>query len=245
MKRSLEALVILTAIFAICSCASKPDIRPADIPPPPSDASAAEAAAYKAEVAAKRAEDSSKEAKQSAERAERAAQRAEASAAGRPAPAIKPEPEPTKPAEVEWTYEKNAIRLLLKGDPELNLYQKTSHTLVFCIYNLKDPNVFNQLREERGGLVKLLEGGRFDPSVTYSKRLVIEPGQELTEVWDRSEGARFVGVAAGYYHFQKEKMVKLFPIPVVSEKKGKTVFHKPGPLNIGVYLGAQEIQDLR
>ena len=210
--------------------------------------------AEKAEREAKRCEDSATQAREAADRAERATRRAEALVAGKPAP-VPPTPLPPKPPEppvqpmrteeAEWRYEKEAIRLHLKSDPQLNLYQRSPHTLVLCVYHLRDPNAFNQLLEEKEGLWKLLECGRFDPSVTFSKRVVIQPGQELTELLDRPEGGKYVGLAAGYYLLQKERVVRLFPIPVISEKKGSTIFLKPGRLNIDLYMGPQEIQDLK
>jgi hypothetical protein len=172
--------------------------------------------------------------------------------AGKPSP-VPEKPLPPKPPEmpgmkteeVGWHYAKEAIRLHLKSDPQLNLYQRSPHTLMLCVYHLRDPNAFNQLVEEKEGLWKLLECGRFDPSVTFSKRVVVQPGQELTELLDRPEGAKYVGLVGGYYLLQKERAVRLFPIPVVSEKRGSTTFLKPGLLNIDLYLGPQEFQDFR
>ena len=333
MKRHLEMLFILFVVFWVCSCASKPEVRPTEPPPPPPPgASAAEAASYRAEVAAKKAEDSANQAgavaaevraaaerteraakrsedsatqaREAAERAERAAKRCEdlanqvrqtgegaeravkqcdgsaaqareaadrAESAARRAEALAyakppekplppkppetplppkplvppPEPPIVRTQEAEWRYEKDAVRLHLKSDPQLNLYQRSPHTLVLCVYHLRDPNAFNQQLEEKEGLWKLLECGRFDPSVTFSKRVVIQPGQELTELLDRPEGAKYIGLVAGYYLLQKERVVRLFPIPVASERRGSTVFLKPGMLNIDLFLGPQEIQDLR
>jgi predicted component of type VI protein secretion system len=327
MKRHLEFVLILLIVLSVCSCASKPEVRPAEPSPgPPGDLSGGEAASYRAEAAAKSAENATAKAREAAERAERAAKRsedtalqareaaekaakrsedaavqareaaetarrsakqcedlanqarqcdsqavlareaaeraesaarrAEALAAGRPVPPV-PEPTPKPPVkppvlpeppsiktqEAEWRYEKDAIRLHLKSDPQLNLYQRSPHTLVLCAYHLKDPNAFNQLLEEKEGLWKLLECGRFDPTVTNSKRVVIQPGQEMTEALDRPEGAKFFGLVAGYYLLQKERVVRLFPIPVVSERRGNTLYQKPGVLNVNLYMGPQEIQD--
>lgn len=144
-------------------------------------------------------------------------------------------------------YEREAIRLHLKGDPRLNLYQGSPHTLVLCTYQLRDPNAFNQLIEDKDGFSKLLECSRFDPSVTYSRMLVIQPGQEVTESLDRAEGTKYVSIIAGYY-FPKKDVVRLFQIPVIEETKGlfsRTKTTKPGILYIDLYLGPQEIQDIK
>jgi type VI secretion system VasD/TssJ family lipoprotein len=154
-------------------------------------------------------------------------------------------PAPTVVLPPEWGYEKGAVQLHLKADPQLNLYSGSPHTLLLCIYHLRDPNAFNQLADEKDGIPKLLECSRFDPAVTYVKRVVMQPGQELNESMDRAEGAKYVGIAAGYYQLQKERAVRFFQIPVVREQKGSTLVSKPSVLRIDLLLGAQEINEIR
>ncbi len=152
----------------------------------------------------------------------------------------------SKPAIVlppEWVYAKNAIRVNLKGDPQLNLYQGTAHTLLVCVYSLRDPNAFTQLADEKDGIPKLLECGRFDASVTHAKRYVVQPGRDVVESVDRPEGAKYVGVVAGYYDLRKDRALRFFPIPVIQEKKGNTIASKPGVLDLNLTLGPQQIQD--
>lgn len=141
----------------------------------------------------------------------------------------------------EWGYEKGAIQLHFTGDPLLNLFQKQPHSLIVCLYHLRDPNGFNQLADEKGGLQKLLECNRFDPSVTYSRRLVIQPKQELTELLDRTDGAKYVGIVAGYYALQKETSVRSYQIPLTEVKKGSFLVQKTAKLNIELHLGPQGI----
>lgn len=158
----------------------------------------------------------------------------------------------SKPAVVpppEWRYEKDAIRIHLKSDPRLNLYEDSAHTVLFCIYQLTDPNAFNQQKEEKEGVAKLLECSRFDPSVASSKRMVIQPGQDTTILLDRAENAKYVGVVAGYYHLQKDYATRLKQVPIQEEIKGgwlsKTKTMKPGILNMDLYLGPQAIQEIK
>ncbi len=139
---------------------------------------------------------------------------------------------------VEYTYQREAIWITLRADPRLNLYQGIPHTLVACTYQLKDPNAFNQLVDEKDGLSKLLECTRFDASVAYAKRLVVQPGQEFRDSLDRAEGARYLSVVAGYYNLQKWNVVRLFQIP-------GTLGSKPQNVDIELYLGPQAIQDVK
>lgn len=111
-----------------------------------------------------------------------------------------------------------------------------------CLYHLRDPNGFNQLIDEKDGLYKLLECSRFDPSVTYSRRLVIQPNQEVTELLDRTDGAKYVGIVAGYYTLHKESSVRSYQIPITQVKKDSTLVQKAAKLTINLYLGPQEIK---
>ncbi|RJQ70892.1 MAG: type VI secretion system lipoprotein TssJ [Desulfobacteraceae bacterium] len=151
--------------------------------------------------------------------------------------------QPTPPP--EWGYEKDAVQIHLKADAKLNLDDNVPHTLVLCIYQLRDPNTFNQLSDDTEGIYKLLECNLFDGSVATAKRIIVHPGQDMTVKLDRAEGAKYVAVAAGYYVLQKSRMVRLYDIPVVVETKGlvkKTTISKPGTLVIDLDLGPSQIR---
>lgn len=152
---------------------------------------------------------------------------------------------------VEWQYEKEAIHIHLEADSQLNFSGGMAHTLMICVYQLRDPNSFNQLTEDNDGLRKLLKCNLFDNSVISSKRLIIYPGQYSNHVLDRSEGSKHVAIVAGYYLIEKERIMELIDIPVIVEKKGwikrwikRTKIKKPGPLNIELVLGREQIQKL-
>jgi predicted component of type VI protein secretion system len=145
----------------------------------------------------------------------------------------------------DYVYREAGIRLYLKSDANLNTYDGSPHTLVLCAYQLRDPNTFNQLLEETGGIAKLLECSRFDPSVTHSRRWFVNPEREVTETLDRFEGTKYVSIVAGYYVFRRENAVLFFRIPVSEETKGKTITMKVEKLNIDLYLGPQKIHEIR
>ena len=153
--------------------------------------------------------------------------------------ASKPLPPP------EFVYGKDQIQLQLVASSDLNTYEGSPHTLLLCLYQLRDPNAFNQLTSDEDGLYKLLECGPFDPSVTNIKRLIMRPGQATSVQLDRAEGTKYVGLVAGYSTINKENMIRLFKIPVLVEKKGiisRTKVQKPGPLVLDILLGGQQIK---
>lgn len=146
----------------------------------------------------------------------------------------------------EWRYEKDAIKLTLDADPQLNLYNNMAHTLQLCVYQLKDPNGFNQLTETEEGLYKLLEGSMFDATVANFKRLNMSPGQSIPFIMDRAEGAKYIAIAAGYATIQKESITRLINIPVVLVEEGsgfkKQKVSKPEIINLKLRLGAKQIE---
>ena len=153
---------------------------------------------------------------------------------------------PTTP-QVDYGYEPQAIQLHLRADRRLNLFQNNSHSLSLCVYQLVDPNGFNQRIGEEEGLYELLECKRFDSSVATFKRLVIQPGEEVEKKLDRGEGAKYVAVVAGYFTLQRDRIYLLREIPVVIEKKGwifRTKIHKLGTMEIDLLLGPQEIHEI-
>jgi type VI secretion system VasD/TssJ family lipoprotein len=139
-----------------------------------------------------------------------------------------------------WDYEEKAVVLNFEVDKKLNVRDNTSHTLSVCVYQLREPNAFRQLAEDTDGLYRLLECGTFDPSVASARRVIVNPGKSQKVVMDRAEGAKFVGIVAGYYNIDRNKIVRFYRIP--QEKKGFFVRRTvPGPLNAVIKLGPKQI----
>lgn len=129
-------------------------------------------------------------------------------------------------------YKKGGLTLSIAADPQLNRYKNSPHTLLICFYQLKDPNAFNQLADDPNSLAKLMECSKFDASVTHTKRIVIQPGQTLSEQRDLAEGTRFFGLAAGYYSQGTEKTTHLAPL---------TTGLTNSPMSVNIELGPNEI----
>lgn len=142
-------------------------------------------------------------------------------------------------------YQRDVISLRLKADPQLNLYAGTSHALHVCVYQLTNPNPFDQHSDDMMGISKLMNCERFDPAVALANRIVVQPGDDLNVPIDRAEGARFVGIAAGYYSLNRQNAIRRYQIPVIEEQRGGQIVTRPAPLNIDLYLGPQGIQSPR
>ncbi|UPU34835.1 type VI secretion system lipoprotein TssJ [Geomonas paludis] len=129
------------------------------------------------------------------------------------------------------------ITLKVQADPQLNRYDRSSHALLLCLYQLKEPEGFRQLAQNRDGVPKLLECGRFDPSVVHAQLMVVQPGQELSHSCDKGAGTRYLGLATGYYSLGKRKVTELLPIPSGAANGPQGALH--------LDLGAQEITNAR
>lgn len=146
----------------------------------------------------------------------------------------------------QWLYEENAIELTFQADSQLNQYNDTAHTLQLCIYQLKNPNGFNQLLESEDGLYKLLECGMFDGSVANYRSLIVSPGERQSVMLDRAEGAKYIGIAAGYADLQRDRITRLLQIPTVIVKEGsifrKQKIAKPDTLKSVLRLGPHQVE---
>jgi type VI secretion system VasD/TssJ family lipoprotein len=154
--------------------------------------------------------------------------------------------DPTK-SKPQWTYAPGSLELRFRADKMLNLYDAQGHTLMLCIYQLSDPNGFNNLVKTETGLRKLLECKDFDPTAVYFQQLIVQPGEDRVIPLDRAEKATFVAVVAGYYELAPQRSTRLFQIPVLERDEGiltTDMVRTPGKLLVNLFLGPLGIQSV-
>ena len=153
----------------------------------------------------------------------------------------KPDPVPVR------SFGERAIKISYKADKELNLYEGKSHTILMCLYQLSDSNIFNELSKSKDGLNKLLGCLRFDESVVGFKRIIVQPGENKTVHLDRAEKAKWIGLVAGYYDLAPGQITRLYEIPVIIKTKG-LLFKKKiatiGKMTINLYFGPNAIHQV-
>jgi predicted component of type VI protein secretion system len=149
--------------------------------------------------------------------------------------------DPADPA-ITWGFRDKAIEIFYRADKNLNQYDNKPHTILMCVFQLSDPNVFSELSTSVDGLNKLLQCSRFDASVAGFRRIIVQPGDVKQIVLDRAEGAKWLGIAAGYYNMNPDFVTRLFEIPIMKERK-MLIFTKPvpGKLSINLVLGPDKI----
>jgi type VI secretion system VasD/TssJ family lipoprotein len=153
-----------------------------------------------------------------------------------------PDPKLTNP---QWTYDPDGVKLRYKADMRLNEYDGQGHTVSLCIYQLTQPNSFNNLIKTQDGLLKLLECKSFDQTVVSYEHVFVEPGQDQLKIMDRAENATYLAVVAGYNELNPQLSTRLFKYPVDEETKGfftTITTRKPGKVFINLFLGPFGIQ---
>ena len=164
-------------------------------------------------------------------------------------------------ADINWKAEPGGIVLKFAAAKDLNLDRGQPSSLSICVYQLSDARVFEQLRnqgrmglealaacdqagggemcQDREGLAALAACQKFGDTVLAFNRYFLEPGQKPEpQFLDRREGAKFVGLAAGYYNLESSRCVRLFPVPIVEVSDGWFSSHRePGQLTVELNFG--------
>lgn len=136
---------------------------------------------------------------------------------------------------------KNGINLNFKADKKLNWHKKTAHALVVCVYQCKELNGFNQKVEEKDSISKLMECSRYDSSVNFAKRIIVQPGKDVNESMQIYDGTKYVAVVAGYYKAKKNDSFKTFVLPTKG-LIGKIFSNEPIGMDINLYFKSNEFQ---
>lgn len=153
-----------------------------------------------------------------------------------------------KVTDPEWAPQKEGITLHLKADNKLNEKNGKAYTLYLVVYQLTSPNSFNQIADSSNGMQKLLSSKIFDESVSSVKSLVIYPGTDVTHKIDRAKGTQYVAITAGYMNMVKERMVRVYEVPVKVKTRNlvdMTQTMEADNLLIDLKLGSKQIEDVK
>lgn len=153
---------------------------------------------------------------------------------------------PAKIKKPEWKFQKEAIRIYIKKDHQLSLYQNKAHTLYVCFYQLSELNAFNQLTRDSSGIRKLLECKSFDSSVAAVNSKIIHAGDNLTIKLDRAERAQYLAIVTGYFsQLDDTRMVRRHKIQVHKKRVGRLkneYQYIPCIMDIELSLGPNRIE---
>lgn len=146
------------------------------------------------------------------------------------------------------TFEPKSIEIKIAASGLLNAVNDEPHTLVLLVYQLENINSFKQLTKDENGMEKLLQAGKFDPSVLSIDQLIIEPGDNRTFLLDRVENTKWVGIVAGYYSLNPGQASRFYEVPVKVETTGIYGFRKTetkmGHLSVNLNLGPGSLNEM-
>lgn len=146
----------------------------------------------------------------------------------------------------EWVFEKTALRLHVKADNRLNLYNNKAHTLYVCFFQLEELNTFDKLTEDAGGIRQLLECRLFDGSVAAASSKVIHAGEDIVLTLDRAERAKYFTMVAGYSStLTNERVVRRHKFQVRKSLKRflkREYACEPCKLDVEVSLGPKQVE---
>ena len=145
-----------------------------------------------------------------------------------------------------WSFAEKGIQLNLDADELLNVYDSERHTLLLCVYQLKDDRSYLSTLEGEGGLARLVSCQSFGEDVVSAKRIIVNPAEIRDVSLDRGENVRFVAVVAGYLDATPEGSTRLYPIPTNTVEEGavfsKQIHERPGRLTQKLVLGSRAIE---
>ena len=146
----------------------------------------------------------------------------------------------------DWAFEETAVRMHIKADNKLNLFNNKAHTLYVCLYQLEELNAFDQLTEDSSGIRQLLDCRLFDESVAATGSKVIHAGEDIVLTLDRAERAQYIAFVAGYSSvLDDERAVRRHKFQV--NKSLKRFFKQeyecePCEMDVEISFGANQIE---
>jgi type VI secretion system VasD/TssJ family lipoprotein len=145
---------------------------------------------------------------------------------------------------LKWNYAADGVQIAISADPHLNQSTGEPHTLALSVVQMEDPSAFAPYAANQAKLSTLLLAGSPPPGLLSLDRIFVSPGETRTVTLPRVEKAKYVGLAAGYYHLDPTRSARLYRIGVEVDSSGvviKTRNASPEPLKIDLHLGSDAI----
>ena len=165
-----------------------------------------------------------------------------------PPPGAVPPPAPAESTDkVAWAFEAGAIRLAIDADSKLNAVGGVPHALSLCVIQAASPDKLAAQGATKEGLRKLLECKANPPDSISAVQFYIQPGERKVVPLDRSEGARYIAIVAGYDALNPKQCFRTVQMPVHTDSHhkfllfGKVMDYTAAKMNLNVYLGQDSL----
>lgn len=165
------------------------------------------------------------------------------------------QPKNVTPPTVKWDFQPDSIHIQYDAAADLNLYGGSAHTLMLVVFQLTDAADFMNYSRTTDGIGRLMQVHDMDQRTTVNLKSMVDlrtafisPGNKDTLTINRVEGAKWVGIVAGYFNVVPEQSSAVYPIPVDLIKTGffrKKMSARPGDLYIDIQLGTNAIHIIK
>jgi len=139
-------------------------------------------------------------------------------------------------------FAQKAISIKYISSDQLNIYDNQSHVTPLVVYQLNDINSFNGLKEDKSGIIKLLQAKKFDKSVMSVSKYYISPNETKELLLDRATKTVWIALVAGYYDMQPLQSTLIYKIPPYNKWKFWNNKSSQKFLKIKVYIDKSSIE---
>lgn len=146
--------------------------------------------------------------------------------------------------EPKWDQAEAAVKLVFHADPKLNFYENQPHSVAVSIFQLDEPNAFQQIINTPSNRHLLLSLSATLPPSLASKRFYMMPGETQVLTFDRAERAKWIAVVAGYFDPEENKSALLQEISSAIRRDGLLAGEHATVSNFEriVYLGSRSLK---
>lgn len=133
----------------------------------------------------------------------------------------------------------------ISPDRELNSLNEISNSCALLFLQASSKQALQDLMNNPVLIKHFFSGAGKADGILKIDKYIAMPGQEITLHIDRSEGAKYVGIIAGYYPFPGKQHMLLLDIPVDVVEDGllnKSLHASMSPLFKKIYLGKESIK---
>mgnify|MGYP000642283202 FL=1 len=132
----------------------------------------------------------------------------------------------------------------ISPDTQLNSLNEISNSCALLFLQSSGKKTLQDLMNNPALIKQFFSGSGKADGILKVDKYIAMPGQEITLHIDRSEGAKYVGVIAGYYPFPGKQHMLLLDIPVDVVEEGwwnKSLHASLSPLSKNISMGKESI----
>ncbi len=151
------------------------------------------------------------------------------------------------PSKIAWSFLPGGISVTLKAESSINVVREKKHAVLIKLLQLDKKDVAEQMIKTSAGIIALLEGDGKDAGVLRGDSYYIQPGAQMEFTLDRTEGAKFFAVVAGFDSLDPRDCFSITPMPVHQGTErdwlvmSKDVY-SPAPLDAKIFLTKQKVE---